>query len=272
MRRDGAAVNAEPLAQLHEGRTRLVQGHQLVHSCRAQKGLSHPNSTHHPTPRVHYRRLQGTPITLVEPARPAQSHRLQGRARVLKLSTELHRNEEPCLPRVDAESGASNIHRDPGVRAVSRPDPVGATSNDRLEHSLELLWSTADSPSRGRPPSLTLDQIVQTAVAVADSGGVDAIVMRTIAERIGVKAMALYRCVPGKTELLNLMLDRVHADDEPTPEPSDWRTAAEQHAMRACRRYRATRGCFRSTGLARSSAPMWSRTTRQVWSPWPAWA
>lgn len=111
---------------------------------------------------------------------------------------------------------------------------------DRLKRSLQLLWSDPKPPSRGRPPSLTLDQIVEKAVEVADAGGVEAIAMRNIAEQLGVKAMALYRYVPGKTELLNLMLDRVHqVDDEPTTEPGHWRTATERYARRVWRRYLA---------------------------------
>ena len=37
--------------------------------------------------------------------------------------------------------------------------------------------------------------------------------MRSVADRLGVGAMSLYRYVPGKTELLELMLDAVHAED-----------------------------------------------------------
>lgn len=110
---------------------------------------------------------------------------------------------------------------------------------ERLDSSLALLWRTREQPSRGRPPSLTVDQIVETAIEVADADGVDAISMRNIAERLGVRAMALYRYVPGKTELLNLMLDHVHAVDDTSETPSDWRTAAERYARRSWRRYLA---------------------------------
>lgn len=48
VRRRCAAMNAEPLTEFHKRRTRLVQGGQLVDLRRAQKGLSHPNCTHHP--------------------------------------------------------------------------------------------------------------------------------------------------------------------------------------------------------------------------------
>ncbi|MFV2178265.1 TetR/AcrR family transcriptional regulator [Actinomadura sp. LOL_016] len=79
--------------------------------------------------------------------------------------------------------------------------------------SLELLWDDGTRPARGRPPTLTLDAIVTAAVETADelarTEGLDALTMRSIATRLGVGTMSLYRYVPGKGELLDLMLDRV---------------------------------------------------------------
>ncbi len=49
--------------------------------------------------------------------------------------------------------------------------------------------------------------MVGAAVAIADAGGLDAVTMRAVAERLGVSAMTLYTYVPGKAELLDLMLD-----------------------------------------------------------------
>lgn len=66
MRCRRAAVHAEPLAQLHQGRARLLQGHQLVHLRRTQKGLSHPNCAHHPPSRVHYGRFRRSPVSSVD--------------------------------------------------------------------------------------------------------------------------------------------------------------------------------------------------------------
>ncbi|MEV5827717.1 TetR/AcrR family transcriptional regulator [Spirillospora sp. NPDC052242] len=87
------------------------------------------------------------------------------------------------------------------------------------ERSLKLLWDDRARPPRGRPPALTLDAIVAAAVATADelagTEGVEALTMRAIATRLGVGTMSLYRYVPGKGELLDLMLDRVIADYEP---------------------------------------------------------
>ena len=90
---------------------------------------------------------------------------------------------------------------------------------------LELLWRTEEAagPRRGPRPALTVDQVVDAAIAIADRDGLDALTMRHLAESLGVGAMALYTYVPGKAELLDLMLDRVYAELPHAPWPDDWR-------------------------------------------------
>ncbi len=79
----------------------------------------------------------------------------------------------------------------------------------RFGRSAELLWRGRERPAPGPKPALTLDQIVDTAIGVADADGLDALSMRRIARELDVGTMSLYRYVPGKAELLDLMLDRV---------------------------------------------------------------
>ena len=57
-----------------------------------------------------------------------------------------------------------------------------------------------------------LEAVVDAAVSLADAEGIDALSMRRVAERLGVGAMSLYTYVPGKAELVDLMLDRVYAE------------------------------------------------------------
>ncbi|MEU9114492.1 TetR/AcrR family transcriptional regulator C-terminal domain-containing protein [Streptomyces sp. NPDC048483] len=94
-----------------------------------------------------------------------------------------------------------------------------------LSRSLELLWGTGERPSRGPKPGLTLDRIVTAAVAVADAEGLGALSMRRVAAELGGGTMSLYRYVPGKAELLDLMLDKVvEFDAEAHPDPAaGWR-------------------------------------------------
>ncbi|ALO10189.1 TetR family transcriptional regulatory protein [Streptomyces venezuelae] len=107
--------------------------------------------------------------------------------------------------------------------------------------SLDLLWGTGDRPSRGPKPGLTLDRIVATAVGLADAEGLDAVSMRRVAGELGVGTMSLYRYVPGKTELLDLMLDRVQGEsfEADPPPPTHWRDTVTALARTTLALYRA---------------------------------
>lgn len=56
---------------------------------------------------------------------------------------------------------------------------------------------------------LTRAAIVDTAIALADESGLDALSMRRIAERMNAGAMSLYRHIPNKDTLLAAMTDEV---------------------------------------------------------------
>ena len=58
--------------------------------------------------------------------------------------------------------------------------------------------------------------------------------MRRVAERLGVGAMSLYRYVPSKAELLDLMLDTIHGEHaQATPPPRTSRGACGSSGTRA---------------------------------------
>lgn len=79
--------------------------------------------------------------------------------------------------------------------------------------TLELLWRHElgeRSPQRGPRKGLSIDQVVDAAVELADADGLAAVTMRGVAERLGVSTMSMYTYVPGKAELLDLMLDDIY--------------------------------------------------------------
>lgn len=80
--------------------------------------------------------------------------------------------------------------------------------------TMALLWRESERPSgtRGRRPGLGVDRVVRAAVEVADTEGLAALSMRRVAERLGVGTMSLYTYVPGKAELLDVMLDTVYGE------------------------------------------------------------
>ncbi|GAA3381617.1 TetR/AcrR family transcriptional regulator [Cryptosporangium minutisporangium] len=98
--------------------------------------------------------------------------------------------------------------------------------------SIELLWRVPPlRPRRGPKPRFTVDDVAAAAIALADTEGLAALSMRRVAERLDVSAMSLYTYVPGKAELIDLMLDTVYAEvprsDEDT---ADWRVRLERIA------------------------------------------
>jgi AcrR family transcriptional regulator len=109
-----------------------------------------------------------------------------------------------------------------------------------ISASLSLLWHMGQRPTRGPKPGLTLDRIVEAAVRIADAEGLAAVSMRRVASELGVGTMSLYRYVPGKAELLDLMLDKVNecVDDEVLA-GLDWRAHLETCARAGWRLYLA---------------------------------
>ncbi|WP_410670357.1 TetR/AcrR family transcriptional regulator C-terminal domain-containing protein [Amycolatopsis sp. cmx-4-68] len=90
---------------------------------------------------------------------------------------------------------------------------------------IELLWGVPGPPRRGPKPKLTTADVVRTAVALADADSIDAVTIRRVAEQLGVSPMSLYTYVPGRAELLDLMIDHAHGE-LPVPDPGlGWRAA-----------------------------------------------
>ncbi|WNG22732.1 TetR/AcrR family transcriptional regulator [Cystobacter fuscus] len=76
------------------------------------------------------------------------------------------------------------------------------------EASVKLLWKETSAGRRGPKPALTLEQLVDGAIKLADTQGLAALSMEKLAREFGFTPMALYRYVPGKAELIDLMIDR----------------------------------------------------------------
>jgi AcrR family transcriptional regulator len=80
---------------------------------------------------------------------------------------------------------------------------------------------------------LTPERVLRGATAIADSSGIAALTMRSLAQELRVKPMSLYHHVANKEEILNGIVDAVFGEIElPSPE-DDWRTAMRQRAISA---------------------------------------
>ncbi|MDQ0578703.1 TetR/AcrR family transcriptional regulator [Streptomyces rishiriensis] len=78
---------------------------------------------------------------------------------------------------------------------------------DEHAEAVRLLWGPHSRPARGPRPTLDLDRIARAGVEIADSEGLADVSMQRVAAQLGVTKMALYRYVPGKAELVALMVD-----------------------------------------------------------------
>jgi AcrR family transcriptional regulator len=74
-----------------------------------------------------------------------------------------------------------------------------------------------------RPAQIDRDSVLAAALAVADAEGVAGLSMRGVAERLGVTAMALYRHIGDKQQLLDGLVEQLLLE-LPLPDPAlPWR-------------------------------------------------
>jgi AcrR family transcriptional regulator len=108
-----------------------------------------------------------------------------------------------------------------------------STPEERRQRHAERRREQADRRRRLRP---SREEIVATAIAIADAEGFEAVSMRRIAQQLRTGTMTLYTYVADKDDLVQLMLDEVMAEQVvPGALPDGWREAikAVQRQTRA---------------------------------------
>jgi AcrR family transcriptional regulator len=88
-------------------------------------------------------------------------------------------------------------------------------------------------PGTERRGRLTRDRVLRTAIALADTGGIESLTMRKLGVELGVEAMSLYNHVANKSDLLDGMIDTVFSEIDLPTEDIDWRTAMRRRAISA---------------------------------------
>lgn len=85
------------------------------------------------------------------------------------------------------------------------------TTSERGEQTIRLLWRHSESAPvrRGPKPRHDLDDVVAAAVVLADAGGLAALTVRALADRLRIARMAVYTYVADLDQLLELMVDTV---------------------------------------------------------------
>jgi AcrR family transcriptional regulator len=91
----------------------------------------------------------------------------------------------------------------------------------------------AKSKRRAAVAPLSRERILQTALRLADQGGLDSISMRKLAQALGVEAMSLYNHVSSKDDVLDGIADLVVSEIEVPEIGGDWRLALRKRAISA---------------------------------------
>ena len=86
--------------------------------------------------------------------------------------------------------------------------------------------------TRSRTP-LSRERILVTALALADTSGIESLTMRKLGEAVGVEAMSLYNHVPSKGDLLDGLINLVFSEIELPSAADSWKTAMRQRAISA---------------------------------------
>jgi AcrR family transcriptional regulator len=82
---------------------------------------------------------------------------------------------------------------------------------------------------------LSRERVLRAAVDIADRGGIEALSMRKLGQELGVDAMALYRHVHGKDDVLDGVLNVIVGEIERPIVGEDWKASLRELAMAARR-------------------------------------
>ncbi|MFS0706499.1 TetR/AcrR family transcriptional regulator, partial [Cellulomonas sp. 179-A 9B4 NHS] len=114
-------------------------------------------------------------------------------------------------------------------RAAHPPDGAGTAPDlSDVPPDVAVLWRTPAPARRGPRPGLSLAQIADAGIALADAEGLDAVSMARVADSLGFTTMSLYRYVTSKDQVLMLMADRAAGQPPHVgPEVGGWRARTE---------------------------------------------
>ncbi|MFI8436003.1 TetR/AcrR family transcriptional regulator C-terminal domain-containing protein [Streptomyces sp. NPDC079020] len=94
---------------------------------------------------------------------------------------------------------------------------------EEANEAVRLLWGPPAKPSRGPKPALSLGRIAAAGIEVADAEGLGAVSMQKVAGLLDFTKMSLYRYVPGKAQLVALMVEAAVGQPPPAPHGLGWR-------------------------------------------------
>lgn len=132
-------------------------------------------------------------------------------------------------------------------------------SEDELPRNVRLAWGLSGPGTRGPRRGLTLDQVLDAAIAVANTEGFEALSMSRVAKELGFTTMSLYRYVDSKDQLVELAWDRAIGPPPELPSEGSWRERLDAWATAEYRGLRAYRWL---TEHPIRTAPYWPNNMR----------
>lgn len=118
-----------------------------------------------------------------------------------------------------------------GVAMATATKALAALRQDGLVTALPGVGTVVAGkhpPAHDQGPELSAARIVRAAIAIADAEGLGAMSMRRVATDLGVATMSIYRHVPNRERLTELMADTVIGDYPLPARPrGDWRAQYE---------------------------------------------
>src|SRR5690242_10187212 len=124
------------------------------------------------------------------------------------------------------------------VKRTETPGP-GLPCTIKDAGKADAVVTRAELGSQPRLP-LSRERVLRTAIAIADSSGIESLTMRRLAEELGAEAMSLYYYLASKEDLLDGIADAVVAEindvvgtiDVPSA-GADWKTAVRRRILSA---------------------------------------
>lgn len=111
---------------------------------------------------------------------------------------------------------------------------------------------------------LDADQIVNAAWRVVDRGGLSAFKIRTVADELGVSAMAIYHYVSSKAELAALMVEAANKERPLASPTGDWK----EDLWHFANWLRDTRKVHPALGVLHRQYRVWSPALLQIAECW----
>lgn len=116
---------------------------------------------------------------------------------------------------------------------------VNMSTEPELPRALALAWGVAAAPQRGPKREISIERIVEAAMAIADESGLAAVSMAAVAARFDMTPMALYRYVSAKDDLVSLMFEYGTGLPPSIDAAAPWRESIELWARAQLERFLA---------------------------------